>query len=156
MSANQSDPEAPSELRRVVWIFAGMAAIILSIGPSALFSLAWWQEQTSKDLLMLVIPVSAGLSLGLLCSWDILHLTVRKNPLWIDVLACVAALIALGVMIFLRESHLWVWSMASGDALVVTLASTIVAVSLITERRKGVRVYVAGRTFVFIHARTDA
>lgn len=155
MSANKSDPPKPSELRRAVWLFAGMAAVILLIGPSDLLSLAWWQAQTPKDHMMLAIPASIGLSLGLLCSWDIWHLTVRRNPLWKDVLTVIAALTLLASMIFLRESRLWVWSFVAADALVVTLASTIVAVSLITERQKRVRVYLASRTLVFIHERKD-
>ena len=156
MTSNQSDRKAPSELRRVVWLFAGLGAAVLFITPSALLSLSWWHAQSPKDLLLLVFPISTGLALGLLCSWDIWHLTVRKNPLWKDLLIGAAALAGLGVMILLRESGLWVWSFASGDALITTLISTIAVVSFVTERRKKVRVYFGSRTLVFIHARKGA
>jgi len=65
-------------------------------------------------------------------------------------------LIGLAGMIFLRESGLWVWSFAAGDAFVVSLTLTIVVVALVTERKKQVRVYLATRNWFFVHENKDA
>ena len=151
-----SSLSSPSEFRRVLWLYTGMAVVILSIGPSDLLSLTWWQSQHPRDLWAVLLPVGAGLLLGLLCSRDIWRLSVQKGPLWKDVITGLIVLIGLAGMIFLRESGLWVWSFAAGDAFVVSLTLTIVVVALVTERKKQVRVYLATRNWFFVHENKDA
>ena len=148
--------ENPSELRRAVYVFPALAMLILLIGPSPLLSPLWWQMQDVNFPAQLLSPLVAALALGAVVGRDIWNLTVRRNPLWKDLLYGALGLFPFLVAVVLREAGLWLWSFASGDTFVVGLALTITAISAFTERRRSVRVYLSSRHLVVVHEKRDA
>jgi hypothetical protein len=140
----------PSEFRRALWVYAAMASFISLSGPSSLLSLAWWQQQQLSELLNLLLPALTGVAFGLLFSRDIWKLVVRCNPVWKDWVFGILAITVLVALIYLRESGIWRWSFASGDALALSLLVTMALVTVLTEHRKHVRVYAFARHFTFV------
>lgn len=141
-----------SRFRRALGIYAVMAGLILLAGPFDLFLTHWWQRQGPTELASLAGAASTGVLLGLLLGRDIWRLTVRRDPLWKDLLAVAAAIVAFAVLILVREAGIWLWPFAAGDALALSMLATMAVVTALTERRKKVRVYAFARHFAYVHA----
>ena len=148
--------KSPSELSRVLWIFAALGMFVLLIGPSHLLSPTWWRDQEPYDQLALALTIGVGACLGLLAGRDIWRLSERETPRWKLVLSIAVAALATATMIYIRESGIWRWSLVIGDALVVSGSLTVAAVALSAERKNRVRVYFSTRKFIFVHAKPDA
>ena len=145
-------PKRPSEATRVAYVFAALMAITLAIGPSDLLSIGWWSSQSVRAHFGLAASGIAGILIGGLAARSIWRLDSKKSPKWKDALiACTAATIFV-ILIYVRESHAWVWPLAAGDAFFVCLSAVLVFASLTTERRRKVKVYMTARNFVFIGA----
>ena len=138
----------PSEWCRVIRVFSLLPAIILSL--------------SILNAMLVPTPAPEGpyllaiLSIASLLSWvvarDIWLLRVRQGPLWIDVLCYVVVLGGLAVLIYLRESRIYVWNTIYLDALFVCFAVPIAVAAWLTEKRKGVRIYIGARRIRFVHA----
>lgn len=140
-----------SRFRRALGIYAAMAGLILLAGPSDLLFPHWWQRQGLTAIVSLALAALTGVLLGLLFSRSIWKLAVNRNPLWKDLLAVAAAIAAFAVLILVRESGIWLWPFATGDALALSMLATMAVVTALTERMKNVRVYAFARHFAFEH-----
>jgi hypothetical protein len=152
----ESTTKPPSEFRRALWVYAAMAGFIALSGPTSLLYPEWWQQQPPSEILKLLLPALAGVAFGLLFSRDIWNLVVRRNPMWKDLLAGVLAIAAPVALIYLRESGIWLWSFASGDALAFSFLATMALVTVLTERRSQVRIYASTRNFTFVQKQRAA
>jgi hypothetical protein len=148
MQIAQSDKDATPKIgpwSRAKWLFVALTLFIAA--PSAL-TWTFFKPPTPNTTLVVLVCLAASI-IGWIVGRDIWALRVRHNPLWLDVLGYVIALGGLGVLIYLRESTIFVWDTIYIDIFFVLLCSEIAAVAWITEARKGVHVGV--RVLVFIH-----
>jgi len=144
-----STPKQPSEWRRVIRVFSVLPTVILLI---SVLSASLMPQPAPNGPLLLVFLLIASF-VAWLPARDIWALRVRQLPLWLDVAGYVFALGGLAVLIGLRESKIFVWNMIYLDAFFFWCTATIACVTWITERRKGVRVYIGARRLKFVYAR---
>ena len=156
MSEPKPETNRPTQFARVVFIFAGIGFFVLAIGPSHLLSPMWWQGQPAGDKAAVVASACVGLLVGVLASRDIWRLSERVTPRWKTILTVLVALIVVSFMIYVREAGIWLWSLAIGDALVVTGSFTVAAVAVFVERRERVRIYASASRFSFVPVVSDA
>lgn len=143
---NQEKP--PSEWCRAIRVYSLLPTVILFM--SALNAML--KPPPAPDSLLFLAILSIASFLAWLVARDIWLLRVREHPLWIDVFSYVVVLGGLTVLIFLRESRIYVWNTIYLDALFVWCSVPIAVVAWLTEKRKGVRVYIGARKLRFIHA----
>jgi len=148
--------QQPSQFRRVIWVSVVLPACLLIVGPSDLLSIQWWQIRAASEVAGVLVAASVGVLLGVLLARDIWFLIPRHPPVWQVLLALFIALAAVGAAIALRESGLWQWTFAQGDALMTMWCLTIAIAAGLTERRRNVRVYLSARHYLFIHGAQDA
>ncbi len=148
-----ADPmsKPPSRFRRALGIYAVMAGLILLAGPSDLLFPDWWPGLGLTEIVSLALAALTGVLLGALFSRDIWRLTVRRNPLWKDLLAVAIAVAVFIALVLLREFGVWLWSFAAGDALALSMLATMAVVTALAERMKKVRVYAFARHFAYVH-----
>ena len=145
----QSDKDATPKIEpwsRAKWLFAALTIFIAA--PS---SLTWIFKPPTPNTSLVVLVCLVASIIGWLVGRDIWALRVRHSPLWLDILGYVVALGGLGVLIYLRESKIFVWDTIYLEVFFVSLCSEIAAVAWITEARKNVRIYVDARVLIFIH-----
>lgn len=106
----------------------------------------------APDTLSLLGILSIASLLAWITARDIWFLRDRVSPLWVDIFVYVIALGTLAAIIFLRESGIYVWDTIYLDALFIWYSVSIAAVSWITEKRKGVRIYIGARKYRFVNA----
>ena len=135
----------PGEWQRVKWCFGGLALLLTLLGFAELLLTS--RPSPSVTVLTLICVVVLGLA-GLI-SCDIWNLTVRRFPLWVDVLIYAAVFSALGAYIYARETGIATWSSLYIDLPLVLLFATVTVVAAITEAKKSVRVYFTARTLLF-------
>ena len=112
-------------------------------------------EEYARDDPGVLLAALSGLCLGGWLGREIYCLHTSQNSLVKDALLAVGTASILAAFIAVRELGWWVWSFAAGDTLVTLFLTTLFAITLFTERTKGVRVYAYARRFVFIR-RSDA
>ena len=103
------------------------------------------------SLSLLAILLLASL-LAWFCARDIWFLRNRVSPLWIDVIGYVVTLGGLAALIYLRESRIYVWNSIYLEALIVWYSVSMAVVAGLTEKRKGMLVYLGARKLRFVHA----
>jgi len=143
---NEGKP--PSEWCRAKRVYSLLPAIILVLSILS----AMLKPPLAPDGLVLLAILSIASLLAWFVARDIWFLRVRENPLWIDVLCYVVPLGGLAALIFLRESHIYVWNTIYLDVLIVWCSVPIAVVAWLTEKRKGVRIYIGARKLRFDHA----
>ena len=138
-----------SRFRRVLWLYLAMAGLILLLSPADLLPARWWQLQGACGLVSIAAAAAAGLLLGLFFGRDIWRLAQRRNPLWKDALAVVLVLAGFAGLVLLRETGIWLWPFAAGNALALSMLATLSVTTALTERIKRVRVYAFARHYAF-------
>ena len=146
----------PSEMRRAIWVFAALGFIIVAVPPSDIFATGWWQQLQLGGLAELMLWIAAATALGLYLGADIRNLRDHQDPLWKDLALYAFAIFFFVAAVIARESGIWIWQFAFVDVFFVVLCTTLTAISLITERRNRVRVYLFARRLVFVHEKPDA
>ena len=126
-SSGIADAMQPSEFRRVLWISAALMLATLPFSPYDLFSMLWWGSLSLAQLSRLVLPVTIGFTLGLICGLCMCKRYERIEPLWKVYLAGTGGAAIVSGLIYLRETGIWIWSFDAGDAM---FSSTILALTL--------------------------
>ena len=138
----------PSELSRMKWLYTGLW-VLLTILPILNGML---KPSPPADPSILFINTLVAAALGGFIAHDVWKLKVRSWPLAIDILVYAVFILGFLALILLKESGVWNWNDTHLDVPVfVFLAVTTTAVWM-TEARKGVKVYLGARQFIFIGA----
>ena len=148
-------PTQPSEARRALWVLPVLLAAILAIGPSDILSAQWWRSEAGAQASGLLLAILAGCGLAALLGREIYRLQTSQNSLLKDAVLAAGTATTLMSLIVAREIGFWLWSFEAADVLVTAFLATLFAITLVTERTKGVRVYAYARRFVYFR-RGDA
>ena len=133
-----------------------MLVFVLSIGPSELLLPSWWAAwRTQPDAAVLGASI-IGLALGSLAARPVFRMSTKASSPRVAVALAVATFATLAGLIYLRESGLWPWPLAAGDALLVCACLVLVPITLVTEQIHGVKVYLGGRSLRFVRTAGDA
>jgi hypothetical protein len=146
--SNEQEERKPPEWSRAIWIFSFLPAIIIFL---SIFKAILKPPSTPNSLYLLALWSIATL-LAWIVGRDIWALRVRVWPGWIEALLYTVSLGGLAVLIFLRESGIYVWNTIYLDVPFVWCSVLIAVVAWLTEKRKGVRVYLGARRLRFVHA----
>jgi len=141
---------------RLIYLLATMLAIVLAIGPSELLLPSWWRLWSEKPDLSVMVASVFGLSIGALAARPVWQLSTKEASRMQALAQVAATLFILAIFIYLRESGLWPWPLAAGDALLTCATVVLLVAAVATERIKGVKVYLASRSLRVVAAARDA
>lgn len=142
----------PSEFRRAIWIFCIFGFLVLPFSPFDLFSKSWWTAQIARELATLLLPALFGFTIGAALCHSVWRMDTRDEPLWKFFVGGASAVALLAAFIYVRETGIWVWPMAAGDTFVSMLAFGMATVSLVTEKKRRVRVYLGLSRSIYVPA----
>lgn len=104
------------------------------------------------DPLILFTNTLVAAALGGAIAHDVWKLKVRCSPLVIDVLIYVILILGFLALIVLKETGIWNWNDTYLDVPLIVFFAVSTTAVWITEARKGVKVYLSARRFIFISA----
>jgi hypothetical protein len=160
MPSSPAPPPAPqsrpSALARLVFILPASLAFVLSIGPSDLLLPAWWSTWREEPDIIVIAAGALGLTLGAFAARPVWRLSAKVTSRTMAVVLAVATAFSFSGLIYLRESGLWPWPLAAGDALLLCASIVLVPVTIATERIHGVKVYLSARSLRFVRHASDA
>jgi hypothetical protein len=102
--------------------------------------------------LILFVNIIAAAAIGGFIAHDVWKLRVRSWPLAIDVLIYAVLLLAFFALILLKEIGVWHWNDTHLDIPLFVFFLVTTTTVWITERKKGVKVYLGARKLIFISA----
>lgn len=138
-------PEEPSQWQRAKWVFGGLW-LALTVLPllNALLVLP-----PAPDVGILLLNSLLALGLGAFLARDMWRLKVRRSPLVVDVLLYAVVLGGVVLLVVVKETRLFVWNSLHLDVPIFLLIGTAAVAAWVTEAKKGVRIYVGARHFIF-------
>jgi hypothetical protein len=138
----------PSEWTRMKWLYTTLW-VMLAILP-VLNGLL--KPPPPAEPLILFVNIIAAAAIGGFIAHDVWKLRVRSWPLAIDVLIYAVLLLAFFALILLKEIGVWHWNDTHLDIPLFVFFLVTTTTVWITERKKGVKVYLGARKLIFISA----
>lgn len=145
-----------SPITRLVFILPAMLAIVLSIGPSDLLLPSWWATWSDGAKPIVLAAGAIGLAVGAFAARPVWFLSAKVNSTGRSFALAISTVAVFGALVYLRESGLWPWPLAAGDALLVCASLVLLPVTVATERVHGVKVHLSARALRFVRAVRDA
>lgn len=138
--------EEPAQWQRAKWIFSGLW-LTLTVLP--LLNALLVPPPTPKVGTLLLNSLLA-LGLGAFLARDMWRLKVRRSPLIVDALLYAVVVGGVVLLIVVKETKLFVWNSLHLDIPIFFLMGTAAVGAWVTEVKKGVRIYVGARHFIFV------